>query len=109
MEKKSKQLVWKILFLVAYLAITAFILIQYFELLSITDDPSHGLSVAVFLVVIVLIIGGIGYAISLVFGAIGLFLSISKHSGKGNIIFFSIATALPIVTEGVFILLSYLA
>lgn len=109
MEKNSKQLVWKILFLVVYLALTTFILIEYFGLMRVVGDTSYGLSVAVFLIVIVLIIGGIGYAISLVFGAIGLFLSISKHSGKGNIIFFSIATALPIITEGVFILLSYLA
>lgn len=109
MEKKSKQLVWKILFLVAYLAITAFILIQYFELLSIADEPSHGLSLAVFLIVIVLIIGGIGYGVSLIFAVIGLILSIIKKSGKGNVVFFSIATALPIITEGVFILLCYLA
>ena len=77
------------------------------SLIDLIVDPgsSFGLSLAVYLVVILFIIGGIANGIVLLISAIGLVISavkLNKGCSKKTLAFFIVFTALPIVTEAVF-------
>lgn len=108
MENKKVIGTLKVLFLVFYLSTTAMLLWQYLEILTITDVTSKGLSVAVYLIFFVLILGGIGNVMSIAISISGLFLSKKRQLPKSNIRFFVLGIILPIITETIFILLCIL-
>ncbi len=105
LKNKSKLLtVLKIIFFVVYALVTIYLT---YGLLDIILSPSENLSLelAVYLVFSVIILGSIGYGVSLVPAIIGLIYSIVKNAGKNQIIFFIITVLLPVITETVFIVL----
>lgn len=96
---KSKLLtVMKILFLIIYLSVTVWLV---FGLLDILITPSGDVKVeiALYLTFIIIIFGTLGYSASLIFAIIGFIFTLVKKQGKGNVIFFTIALILPILTQ----------
>ena len=105
---KSKFLAaLKIIFIIIYVLLTAFLA---WGLIDTLTAPSENASLALglYLAIVVIIFGLIGYAVSLITAAIGLIVAIVKHAGKGDVGFFIVAVILPIVTEGAFILICQL-
>ncbi|MBR1984081.1 MAG: hypothetical protein IKA12_05295 [Clostridia bacterium] len=109
MEKTKKLVVLKIIISVLYVLINALLLWEYLDIVSITDATNKGLSLAVYLVIIVLIIGNIGNLAAVTLSVIGLIISVAKGYGKGNVVFFVLGIVLPVLTEALFILLCALA
>lgn len=100
---KSKLLTTlKVIYLIIYIALTAYLVWGLLDIV-ITPSSNPSLEVAVYLTIVVIIIGGIGYIVSLIPAIIGLIYSIVKRAGKGNIIFFIVAIILPIISEIAFI------
>lgn len=93
--------VLKILYAVIYIAVTAYLVYGFLDIV-ISPSENVSLELAVYLTFSVIIIGGIGYIISLIPAIIGLISSIVSGEG-GNVLFFIIAVILPIVSEFVLI------
>lgn len=109
--KTKKRIALKVIALVIYLAITAFLLYGLIDAKT-TEGSAKGLSMAVYLVFCVLIFGIIGNILALIPAIIGLVLSIisyDKEKSLGNVITFTILTVLPILTEAIFILICVLS
>ncbi|MBE7090428.1 MAG: hypothetical protein E7363_00745 [Clostridiales bacterium] len=104
-NQKNKFLtVIKIIFTVFYLAVTIWLIWGFLDiLLGPTENMRAAL--AVYLAFAVIILGIIFYGICLVPALIGLIYSLVKKAGKGNVLFFTVAVFLPIITEGLLILL----
>ncbi len=100
--KHTSLLVLKIIFLIAHVLISAFLIISMFDSLS-SANPE--LSLALYLALIVIIFGTIGYAVCLILAIVGLIISIVKKS-KNNIIVFTIFMFLPILTEFLIIIIT---
>lgn len=100
--KYKSLLVFKILFIVAYVLMTAFLVWNFIDALN---SENVGLSLALYLALIVIIIGSIGYIVCLTLAIIGLIISIIKKT-KPNIITFIIFTFLPIITEAIIIIIT---
>lgn len=109
MEKTKKLVVLKIIISVLYVLVNALLLWEYLDIVSITDATNKGLSLAVYLVIIVLIIGNIGNLTAVTLSVIGLIISVAKGYKKANVVFFVLGIVLPVLTEALFILLCALA
>ena len=107
--KNNKLLkAFKITYLIIYSLLTLFLILTYIDVMVNPSDMQN-LGIALYLVIFVLIIGGIGYAVSLIFAVTGLVISIKKKVKKSTLAFYIVATVLPVVTELAFILLSHLS
>ena len=103
--RKRKMLATKIISTLLYLFVTFWVTWAFVECLLTKDENGW----AVLGYVIVWIYSGIGYAMQLLFSGICLIVSfVIKNDGvsRGTRIFFIILTALPVVTFGVFFLLT---
>lgn len=108
-RKNNKLLkAFKITYLIIYSLLTLFLILTYIDVMVNPSDMQN-LGIALYLVIFVLIIGGIGYAVSLIFAVTGLVISIKKKVKKSTLAFYIVATALPVVTELAFIILSQLS
>ena len=99
--KPVKLKALKIISAILYSAVTVFLLATLIDLI-VDPGSSFGLSLAVYLVVILFIIGGIANGVVLLISAIGLVISavkLKKGCSKKTLAFFIVFTALPIVTE----------
>ncbi len=94
----------KIIFIIIYVALTAFLTWGLIDTLT-TPSENSSLALGIYLAIVVIIFGGIGYALSLITAVVGLIAATVKHAGKGNVIFFIVAVLLPIVTEIAFVLI----
>lgn len=102
-NKKSKLLATlKVIYLIIYLALTVYLAWGLVDIV-ITPSSNQSLEIAVYLTFMVIMIGGIGYIVSIIPALIGLIACITKRAGKGSIIFFIVAVLLPIISEFVFI------
>ena len=102
---KSKFLTaLKIIFIIIYVLLTAFLAWGLIDTLTAPSENAS-LGLAIYLAIVVIIFGGLGYAVSLISAILGLIVAIVKRSGKGNVAFFIIAIFLPVVTEIAFILI----
>ena len=117
-EKKKKPFdltvkIYKIVSIILYAIWTTFL---FYLVISAridveTGDAGKALGY-VFVLIIVIAIGLIGYGIMTVIGIVGLSLSLANKENpkrKGNIIFFSIETVVSIGTYGALILLMVLS
>ncbi len=96
----------------AFLAVTVILTFWIANTLSIADDKARGLSLAFFIVFGLLIVGVIGYIATLILSIVGLVISsvnVKNGLNKGYTIYFIILTALPIIAEATFIIISNLA
>lgn len=100
--KYKSLLIFKILFIVAYALMTAFLV---WNLIDSLTSENVGLSLALYLALIVIIIGSIGYIVCIILAIVGLIISIVKKT-KPNIITFVIFTLLPIITEAIIIIIT---
>lgn len=100
---KSKFLTaLKIIFIIIYVLLTAFLAWGLIDTLTAPSENAS-LGLAIYLAIVVIIFGGIGYALSLVVAILGMIVAIVKRAGKGNVAFFIVAVLLPILTEMAFI------
>ena len=68
-----------------------------------------GLGLALYLIIVIILIGGAGYLLNTILSIVGLIISLSKRKdgvGNGTIIYFVVFIALPIITEALLILLT---
>ena len=117
-EKKKKPFdltvkIYKIVSIILYAIWTTFL---FYLVISARIDVETGDAGKafgyVFVLIIVIAIGLIGYGIMTVIGIVGLSLSLANKENpkrKGNIIFFSIETVVSIGTYGALILLMVLS
>lgn len=91
----------KIAIAIVFLLACAFYVIQYIELFNSYSSENFGLSLAVFLTVIVIIIAPMVYAPTIILSVIGLISAIinlnKKRCSKGSLIYFIVFTLLPFV------------
>lgn len=98
----------KIISALVYFLMTAFLAIVLVDIILNPGDLP-GLGFALFLIIFVLIIGSIGYAITLILSVIGSVLaakSLPLGGKKSTLVFFIVFSILPVVTEGLFVLIS---
>ncbi len=93
----------KILSAVFYALVTAYLVYGLIDVLSSGGNVSLG--IAVYLTFSVIILGSIGYIITLIPAIIGLISSIAKEAGLFSILYFVVFILLPIITEGVIIII----
>ena len=103
-KKPVSLKVFKILFIITYSLVTTFLI---WQLIASLNSNNVGISLAFFIALCVIIIGSIGYIVSMLFTITGFIISIVKKFKKDAIIF-TILTILPIVTEALFIALALL-
>lgn len=99
--------VFKIISAVIYGLITVFLLITFFDTVF-SNSENKGLSLAVYLAIILIAIGGIAYAVNMAVTLIGFIitaLNIKNGIKKSNLVYFLIFTVLPIFTEAILILI----
>ena len=102
--KLKSLIVFKILFSIFYGLVTAFLI---WGLIDSLTSNNVGISLAFYIALCIIIIGSIGYIIAMIFSITGFIISIVKKIKKESIIFI-ILTILPIITEGLFIILALL-
>lgn len=104
-REKNKLLTFlKVFYLIVYLAITIYLVWSFLDIV-ISPSQNVGLEVAVFLSLVVIILGSVGYLICISISITGFVISLVKKKGVGNLLFFTIATLLPILTEAIIIIL----
>lgn len=106
-ENKGKSkgvLIFQIITAILYLMLSFFLIYSFIDSVLIVENPdTHSLGVAVFFVIIVVIIGGIGAAINALVSLAGLMFAIFKRKkgfivSKGKIAYFIVFIVLPILT-----------
>lgn len=118
-KKTKKFLALKIISAVIFSVVTALLVWWFLEVLStpLVSESTNGvtinersLALAFFIVIGLIIVGGIGYSINLVLSITGIILSSINYkkrtTAKGSLIFFIIFTILPVLTEILFFLLT---
>ena len=115
-DKKNKLIfVLKIIVAIIYFAMTAFLTWGLIDALATLNAPVpegqmnfNSLGMAVYLVVIVLIMGLAVYSTNMVLSIVGLVLSNKKKASKGTKIYFIVFIILPVITEILFFMLGLL-
>lgn len=101
-KTKSKALTaLKIIWAILIVAITAFLVwgaVDTFIQESNNDGSFQGLGIALYLIYFVMILGSIGYGVTVIIAIAGLIVSIVKKY-KGSSVFFIFAIIIPVVTE----------
>lgn len=103
-DSSGNLTVLKVVSIISYVAVLVLLILPLQSVLESAEvgGLSEGISVALYLVLFVIIIGGIGCLISTVVSVVGLFVTLDKRqpgTKKGQIVFFSIMSLLPIITE----------
>lgn len=110
-KKKGELTLLKIFSAVIY-AIIAVFLIYQFASLFFNEQSNLGLSIAVYLIVIVLYLGSIANAVPTILSAIGLIITaIKRKKGEyslSTLVYFIVFSILPYLTEGVLVLITYI-
>jgi len=104
-KKSTSYKVLKIISLLIYVVLLAFLLIEFIPIILETDITKQKTMLVFFIMFILIIIGGIGAILNTIVSLIGLSLTIKnrkKEDNKGSLIFFIIMTILPIFTEIIF-------
>jgi len=104
-KKSTSYKVLKIISLLIYIVLLAFLLIEFIPIILETDITKQKTMLVFFIMFILIIIGGIGAILNTIVSLIGLSLTIKnrkKEDNKGSLIFFIIMTILPIFTEIIF-------
>ena len=104
-KKSTSYKVLKIISLLIYVVLLAFLLIEFIPIILETDIKKQKTMLVFFIMFILIIIGGIGAILNTIVSLIGLSLTIKnrkKEDKKGSLIFFIIMTILPIFTEIIF-------
>jgi len=104
-KKSTSYKVLKIISLLIYIVLLAFLLIEFIPIILETDITKQKTMLVFFIMFILIIIGGIGAILNTIVSLIGLSLTIKnrkKEDKKGSLIFFIIMTILPIFTEIIF-------
>ena len=99
--------VFKIISAVIYGLITLFLLITFFDTVF-SNSENKGLSLAVYLAIILIAVGGIAYVVNMAVTLIGFIITavnIKNGIKKSNLVYFLIFTVLPIFTEAILILI----
>jgi hypothetical protein len=98
----------KIIWGIIVVALTAWLVWELIDIVNKTDDTSKGIELAVYLILMVIIFGIIGYGISALIGLVGAvvaFINLKKGlTTKGNFICFVIMAIVPIILEVGFII-----
>ena len=105
-KKPIKLTALKIITALLYGIVTAFLLVMFINLTA-EDGEWAGLAYAVYLIVVVLYMGGVGNFITMVTSIVGIIISVKKRSkgcSKKTTKFFVTFAILPVVTEAVFFL-----
>jgi hypothetical protein len=101
MEKSRKYTILKVAVTILYIAITAFLIGSVIDSMH-AEGEAVQLGIALTYAIIVVIIGGIAYGISLIPSIIGIVLTSVGLKRKTNsfksLLYFIIFTALPIIT-----------
>lgn len=97
-EKQKKLLVPRIISAVLYLLVTAFLV---YSLIDSLNSENLSLSIALYLAIIVIIFGSIGYGVCIIFSFVCFIVAIAKRKilAKGTSTYFAIFTILPVLTE----------
>ena len=109
-DKKNKLIfILKIIVAIIYFAMTAFLAWGLIDALATLNAPVpdgqmnfNGLGFAVYLIVVVLLIGSSVYAVDVVLSIIGLITCKKKGASKRDKIYFIVFILLPIITEILF-------
>lgn len=107
----KKYTVFKVLAIVFYALTLIFLIYGAIDVAVIpAEESSRGIALAAYLMFFVIILGCIGFAISIVFSFVGGILSLIGYK-KGNVkcstvIFFAISVFLPVITEVLFIVIA---
>ena len=114
-NKNTFLLVWKIIVGALYITITAFLMWGLIDALNGLNTPVpdgqmnlNGLGFALFLIIVVLILGTGAYLINVILSIVGLVVSIKKQAGVGTKLYFILFIVLPIITEIVIFVLGKL-
>lgn len=99
-EKQPKLLVPRIISAVLYLLITAFLV---YTLIDSLDSENLSLSIGLYLAIVLIILGGISYGVSIIFSFVCLIIAIVKRKKltKFTPFYFLIFTILPILTMAI--------
>ncbi len=114
-KKNTLLIVLQVIVAVLFVGLTAFLVGGLIN--EINTPPANtentidlsGLGLALYLIIVIILIGGAGYLLNTILSIVGLIISLSKRKdgvGKGTIIYFIIFIALPIITEALLILLT---
>lgn len=110
-KKKGELTLLKIFTAVIY-AIIAVFLIYQFASLFFNEQSNLGLSIAVYLIVILLYLGSIANAVPTILSVIGLIITaIKRKKGEyslSTLLYFIVFSILPYLTEGVLVLITYI-
>lgn len=119
-KKTNRLIVLRVLTAVVFAIVTALLLWWYIDVLStpVVSEPTNGITInqrslalAFFIVIGLIIVGGIGYVVNLGLAITGLIISSIKYKKQtttiGTLIYFIVFTALPILVEGIFFILVY--
>ncbi|MBQ9714481.1 MAG: hypothetical protein IJV83_04080 [Clostridia bacterium] len=102
-DKRKLFLVLKILFAIIYVTVTVLLIVGYVNAVTAGEDKKGEL--LAFLIFGVIILGTLGYIISLIPAVIGMALSVIFQAKISHKIFFCVAIFLTVLTEAVFIVL----
>ena len=123
-EKALKIL--KVITAIMYSLVTLFLLITFFDTVfsaypseDLSQSANEGVnivlgkdfSIAMYIALVLIIIGGISYLITLIPTIIGFIISavnIKKGVKKSNMIYFLVFTLLPVITEAVLLIASFI-
>lgn len=110
-KKKGELTLLKIFTAVIYAIIAVFLI---YQLISVVfgENTNLGLSLAVYLIVIVLYLGSIANAVPTILSVIGLIITaIKRKKGEyslSTLLYFIVFSILPYLTEGVLFLITYI-
>lgn len=104
-EKKFTGL--KIVWAVIFIAITAWMIWGLADVLASKGQKGWGIGLALYLTLIVMVFGSIGYVIDIIIAIVGVVLSVrnlNATTSKKTLISFIVMAVLPIVVEATLII-----
>ena len=104
-EKKFTGL--KIVWAVIFIAITAWMIWGLADVLASKGQKGWGIGLALYLTLIVMVFGSIGYVIDIIIAIVGVVLSVrnlNETTSKKTLISFIVMAVLPIVVEATLII-----
>lgn len=110
-QKKGELTLLKIFSAVIYAIIAVFLI---YQLISVFfgENTNLGLSLAVYLIVILLYLGSIANAVPTILSVIGLIITAVKRKrgeySLSTLVYFIVFSILPYLTEGVLFLITYI-
>lgn len=110
-QKKGELTLLKIFSAVTYAIIAVFLIYQLIGVVF-GENTNLGLSLAVYLIVIVLYLGSIANAVPTILSVIGLIITAVKRKrgeySLSTLVYFIVFSILPYLTEGVLFLITYI-